>query len=221
MMKRNLPMILMFLFAVFAIFAYFVPEKHVYQIDTLMRNKFLVIVGIFALILGIGSLFQYHYNKIRHRKEYWRYSILTMVTMILTSLIGIFGGISAEGPLPTKIFGFPFDIQALFNGIVVPLGASMFALLAFFMSSAAYRAFRARNVDAAILLIAAIIVMLGQIPVGTWAFPELFDVRQWLLDVPNMAAKRAIKIGVALGVIGTSLKIIFGIERSWLGGGSD
>jgi len=215
----------MFLFAVFAFIAFFVPQNYIHQADELMRNKFMIIISAFAIILGLGSLIQHHISKIKYRKEFWQYSLLTLVTMALTSIIGLFGGIEADGVLPTSFtigdFTFKFDIQALYQGIIIPLGSSMFALLAFFMSSAAYRAFRARNLDAFILLFAAIIVMLGQIPVGTWLFPDLFDIRQWLLDIPNLAAKRGIRIGVALGVVGTSLKIILGIERSWLGGGSD
>lgn len=220
-MKRRLAMTLMFLFAIFGLVAYFVPEKHINQADTLIRNKFLLIVSAFALILGLGSLIQHHFQKIKHHDEYWQYSVITLAAMAFTAFIGLFGGIDANGWLPTQILGFKFDIQTLYKGIIIPLGSSMFALLAFFMSSAAYRAFRARNLDAFILLLAAIIVMLGQIPVGTTLFPQLFDVRQWLLDIPNLAAKRGIKIGVALGIVATSLKIILGIERSWLGGGSD
>ena len=83
------------------------------------------------------------------------------------------------------------------------------------------RAFRARNLEATILLAAACIVMLAQVPIGEqlpFVGEYLAQFKNWILDTPNVAARRAIYIGAALGAISTGLRIVLGIERSHLGG---
>jgi len=106
---------------------------------------------------------------------------------------------------------------------MMPISATMFSLLAFYMATAAYKSFRARSVEATVLLVAAIIIMLGQVPLGmaisrSWPI-NILDISQWIMDVPNLASKRGILLGVGLGSVATSLKILLGIERTYLGGG--
>jgi len=66
-----------------------------------------------------------------------------------------------------------------------------------------------------------VIVMIGRVPIGAYISDALPASMQWLMTVPNLAAKRGILLGVSLGAIATSLRIIFGIERSYLGGGGE
>jgi len=107
-----------------------------------------------------------------------------------------------------------------------PLTATMFALLAFYVASAAFRAFRAKNLEAALLLGTAFIVLLGRTAAGTLVTGWLPDWLGWLrveeltvliMTVFNTAGTRAIMIGIALGTAATSLKIILGMDRSYLG----
>lgn len=102
----------------------------------------------------------------------------------------------------------------------------MFSLLAFFVASASYRAFRAKTKEATVLLLAAFIILIGRTPLGyylTFWLPEplqflhIPNLSSWILAVPNLAGQRAILIGIALGIIATSLKLILGIERGYLG----
>jgi hypothetical protein len=174
-----------------------------------LTTKWIRIVYAFSLVLGTGSLMMYHTDKIRRQRSGWIYSIVTIIAFAATSVIGLAGGVRPGSILQDVIF----------DNILVPLNASMFAILAFYMASAAYRAFRARTKEAALLLVASFVVMLGMVPVGRAIWPKLPDIAEWVLSVPNMAAKRAILFGVALGGIATSLKVILGIERGWLGGG--
>jgi len=158
----------------------------------------------------------------------------------------------------------------MFFKIFTPLSATMFALLAFLVASAAYRAFRIRNFEATLLLVSGIIIMLGRVPIGskisswfvlyilvllvtiminTWKKNKIFTfgtlgiglllvtiagfymgwpidrpgfaylpkLQDWIYLVPNIAGARAIMIGIGLGVFATSIRYIFGIERSYIG----
>ena len=142
---------------------------------------------------------------------------------------------------------------------------TMFALLAFFVASASYRAFRIRNFEASLLLLAGVLVMLGAVPIGklisSWMFAYLFlfilfaflapliknkkflyiglgissailfiivlifdisgltaeSIKTWIITYPTVAGKKAIMMGIALGIVATSLRIIFGKDKSFLG----
>jgi len=218
-MRRRFPLGIVLVTGLLGIIPFFCPHPIVQQVDDVIRNKLLRIISIFALILRVGSLISHNIEKIKRGKEFWQYSYILLASLVITSIIGIFGGVTGDGPLPTSIGRFQFHLQRLYTGIIVPLGGTMFALLAFFMSSAAYRAFRIHNLSAELLLSSAFIVMLAMVPFGKSLGVHISIVGQWILTVPTTAAYRGIAIGVALGAVATSLKIILGIERKWLGGG--
>jgi len=205
-MQRSLPLVLCFIMGILMIIQFFSPHPISQQFfDTII--KWIRIISAFALVLGVRSISLRHIETVRRKRSGFVYSLFTLISMAVTALLGLIFGVGAQAP-----------IRLIFNNILVPLGATMFSILAFYMASAAYRAFRARTFEATLLLIAAFIVMLGMVPIGNLISPHFSTIAEWLLSVPNMAAKRGILFGVALGVIATSLKIILGIERGWLGG---
>lgn len=102
--------------------------------------------------------------------------------------------------------------ELLYNGFFIPLGSAMFSLLAFYIVSAGYRAFRVRSLESSLMMAAALIVMLGQIPFGLWIYKDLPEIRSWLLQVPNAAAFRAIKFGAALALLVMAFRMWFSIE---------
>ncbi len=109
-----------------------------------------------------------------------------------------------------------------------PLQATTFAMLAFYVASAAFRAFRAKNIESVLLLGTAFVILTGRTYLGTvltsWlpdtgfgSFFQIPNISQWIMNVFNTAGNRAIMIGIALGIASTSLKVLLGVDRSYLG----
>jgi len=95
----------------------------------------------------------------------------------------------------------------------------MFAMLAFYIASAAYRAFIAKNAEAAVLLISAVLLMLGNVALGEMIHPNYGAVSSWIMNVPNLAGQRGMMIASAIGAVATSLRVLVGIDRTHFGGG--
>lgn len=102
--------------------------------------------------------------------------------------------------------------SVLYDGLFVALGSAMFSLLGFYMASAAYRAFRIRSTESALMMMAALLVMLGQIPFGLWLWDGFPEVRLWLLTTPSTGVFRAIKIGAAVAGLIMAFRMWLSIE---------
>ena len=214
-MRRTLPLVIAFIMGFVMMIQYFIPHPMSQKFYKIMVQQWLIIISIFFYVFAWRSFGIYHINKIKRRKEGWWASVVAFVGVFLMLLSGF--GDKIPGPIGTFIYKY-FNFDDLYNYMFAPLQATMFSLLAFFIASAAFRAFKARTMEATLLLVTATIVMLGRVPLGASLWKGLPKVVEWILMYPNMAAQRGIMIGVGLGSIATSLKIILGIERSYLGG---
>lgn len=213
-LRRQLPLLITLVTGLLFVAQYYVPHPASEQMLT-SATKWLQIIGGFALVLGVTSLFHQHAVKIKRQEAGWGYSLVLYAGMLGTIAVGLWadGKEAVDGAMTA--FGW------VYNFMMVPLQGTMFAILAFFIASAAYRSFRARSREAAVLLVAAVIVMMGRVPLGEYLIPLSGDVSSWILNVLNSSVRRAILIGVSLGAIALSFKIIFGVERSYLGGGKE
>lgn len=221
-LRRQLPLLVTLVTGILFAAQYYVPHPSSEMMLTEV-TKWLQIIGGFALILGVTSLFHLHAVKIRRREPGWGYSVVLYAAILGTMAAG-FGYSPSIGQWingKETISGVTTAFGWVYAYMMVPLQGTMFAILAFFIASAAYRSFRARSREAAVLLIAAVIVMLGRVPLGEHLIPASGDVTQWILNVLNASVRRAILIGISLGAVALSLKIIFGVERAYLGGGKE
>ena len=163
-------------------------------------REWTIILTAFAVLLGLVNVVMVHLSRIIRRSEpSTGYSVIVVITAMIVFLIGL-------------IFGLPSPpMNWLFDNLYLPLQGAFFALVAFFLATAAYRALRARNLDTTLLLVSALIVFLGQAPLVS----AMTQVKEWVLNVPSTAGARGILLGVALGTIATGLRLIAGIDRPY------
>lgn len=210
-MKRQFPLLLVFILGTLMALQEFVPLDWAKDFKGFAED-WTIVIGVFAMGLGIWSLVKVSADKIKRRQENWQYAIVTLAGLLAMTAFSIAGWMS--GGIENALSGYMFE--HFFDHVMVPIQATMFSLLAFYIASAAYRAFRARSVLASLLLLAAVVVMLRVVYMGSVS-PPVNAAADWIINVPNLASKRAILIGVGLGIVATALKVILGIERSYLG----
>ncbi len=211
MMKRQIPIMLAIFASLCPVIAFFFPNRTINNWFNTQLDEWMVIIASFALLLGIISMIQVNFAKVRRRDKGWLFSIVILISFVVMASFGVFG---RQGERPD---GGLYPFTWVFQNMYSPMQSTMFSLLAFYVASASYRAFRVRNVEATLLLIGAMIIMVGRIPLGQAVIPFAPDLAEWLMDFPNTAAQRGIIIGAALGAASMSIRVMVGIERPYLG----
>ena len=297
LLKRYIPIGIVAFFGALTLSAWFIDNETIETFANDDATQFFDIIAAFAVFLGALNLLKLQFIKVLKQQSGWQYSAVAIASFFFAFIIGFFirGAYFvgeevylSQGAAQEAILALgsseqivPVDwgahvqtdgslFQWMFKYIFSPLSATMFALLAFFVASASFRAFRARNLEASLLLVAGIIIMLGRVPVGSlisswvimyiiafsvgfgvnaytrnrnmalgWVLgsfglitglgftmgwpvdqPAIFylpALQEWIYLVPNLAGSRAILIGIGLGIVATSLRYIFGLEKSYLG----
>jgi multisubunit Na+/H+ antiporter MnhG subunit len=164
-----------------------------------------VIIAAFALGLAAVGLIRVHARRVIEKRPESYNSVLLLAAMVITAVSGI---AARQGP----VFKF------IFERMMTPLGAAFYAMVAYHLFSAAYRTFRARSGEAAALLVAGVIVMLGRAPIGEAIWSQFPVIADWIMKWPNLAGSRGVLVGAAVGTVGVGIRVILGIDRSYLGG---
>lgn len=204
-MKRTVPLLIGFLSGGIVVAKYFTSGKALAAWGTTMvswRN----IIAAFALGVGTINLVETHLHKIARREKGWDASILLMVCLTGFTVVGLAKGTTH----PVYKWGFDYLYQPIYSAIS--------SLLAFMITSASYRAFKVKDWQAGVLMVTAVIVMLGQVGVGSLIYKGIPEWSNWIMSVVNTAGMRGITIGGALGAVALSLRVLLGLERGYLGG---
>ena len=162
-----------------------------------LRNYATILSGA-AYGIGTALLAANHGRRIYRRTTApsWVFSVVFFVMLVGTFVIMLIGG--ERGPNSTWLFTY----------ILAPSGQALYSTTAFYISTAGYRIFRFRNLDAAVLLISGMIILWSVLPLFTGPFPFLVPMASWLNNVPVVAGYRAFVMGTSLGTIGLGLRIM-------------
>lgn len=180
-------------------------------------NQAMTVVYAFALGLGIYSLVRFHGKNLMKKGDGWKYNLAFFGAFFAIMVLGFWKDMSNS-------VAVEHTFSILYDSTVVALGATMFSMIGFYIVSAAYRAFRVRSGEATLMLVAAFIVMLGQVAVGAlltqwlpeegWlSFFRFENLGYWILRGPNMAAQRGISFGIEVGALAMSLRLWLSLER--------
>jgi hypothetical protein len=225
-MRTTVPLIIAFVSGLIMVLAFFInPEQKIFGDISQELLIWSSIIGGFSFLLGAVSITRVNWKSVTTRRAGWGYNMVTIVGVFLMAIPALWPASwlpASMAPLVGRNAGSIYDW--FFVYLATPMSQTMFAILAFYIATAAYRAFRARSSQATLLLITASIVMLWRVPMGEALLRVIYDglpeiINTYIMAGINMSVQRGIIIGAALGAATFSLRILLGIERTYMGKG--
>ena len=205
--------VIIFSLGFFFAFVYYVRVSEPIDLQAASEQLFAYLTAMLTAAFAIGmiNLTRVHWINIKRKRATWKFSVILIASLYGMAIVSL---ISSPFALDPQAAVIPQGVINLFNPVfdflyfkvLVTINSSIFSLLAFFIASAAYRAFKARSLESTILLLAGLLVVIGQAPVADVAWPGFATIRDWILAYPNTAGQRGILIGTALGILAFSVR---------------
>lgn len=185
---------------------YFFPSS-LGSLRILLLDWAVIIAGM-AVLVGIYNLAAVQMEKFRARQKGGIYGILLVISLLITFGLGL-----VLGPDNTYM-------QLTMNAIIVPVEASLMAILVVTLIYASIRLLRRRgDVMSVVFLLAAIVFLILIMPtpfgsiLGDGGTQALVDFLRTFSD----GGARGLLLGIALGTLLTGLRVLFGIDRPYGG----
>ena len=204
-MRREAPIIIVAVTCLLQIVEYFFTEPTIKAIAAEV-NVWGVILSAFSLGIGVYGTTLIHIKRVQRRTVgFWYHSIW---------FIGLFSAMVIIGLTLTPQY---VAYQWLYNNILSNLWQAMLGTTGFFIIYAAYRAFRARSTEAALMLTAGVFTLFKNMLFLRFYWEGFYSVGNWIFQVPQTAASRALTIGASIGMVVLALRVLLGYERAFLG----
>jgi hypothetical protein len=201
-MKRLLPALAASLVGLVVLLGFFFESSALDAAGSFLLEG-AIIIGAFALILGLWNLVQVHERRIRRRERGWGMSLVILVSGLGSLAFGL-------AAWQTPALGW------FFRYLLLPLQASVGALLAFAVVGAAVRVWRLGSREGTVFLVVGVLVLLGTLPTESGPLAWLAPARNWIVGVPTLAAVRGLLLGAALGIVATGLRVLFWVDRPYV-----
>jgi hypothetical protein len=201
---RIIALVLAVVTGLLVLLGYFVPALA--PVQSALLNWAIILAGT-AAVVGVFNLVLVHGNKIAKREKGGIYSALLLISLFATFVFGLVLG--PDHP----------DIRLLVEAIIIPVEATLMALLAVTLLYASIRLLRRRTDAMSIVFLLSAMLML--VASATLPFGEVSPlnnfVRPWFQHVLALGGARGILIGIALGTLTTGLRVLFGADRPYGG----
>jgi hypothetical protein len=188
---------------VIVLLGYFYPDQ-LEPFRLLLVDWAIIIAGV-AVLVGIFNLVAVQMEKIRSRQKGGAYGALLVVALIITFGMGLILG--PEHPY----------LRLTVDAIIVPVEASLMAILAVTLIYASIRLLRRRvDVMSVLFLVVALIFLFLIMPTPFGPIPG----DQAMINFLGMFSRggaRGLLIGIALGTLLTGLRVLFGVDRPYGG----
>lgn len=203
--RKYVPLAVTAILGFFMILSFPIDNKQIAGVST-MFGTWVMLLASFALGLGAINIIVIHgKNTAKREKGQWLFSVALLATFAFVALLGF------AYDVKSKSYTYVYDI-------LIGAGTlSLSSLRGFFTFSAFYRSFRTRTIEAGVLMIGCILVLMYAEPIAELVLPQLNVFTKWMLDVPYVGGTRAIAVigGIALFLM--SLRVIMGIDKTWMG----
>jgi hypothetical protein len=165
-----------------------------------------VIIAATTVLIGIYNLLAVHAEKIRGKEKGSANSWVLIVSLFLTIAFLVYGAVSGTQEFTTRLVADAF---------IVPVEASLMSILAVTLIYASIRLLR-RRLDAmsVLFLVSALLFLIAFMPTPFNAGNQ--SIAQFM-NVFSTGGARGLLIGIALGVLLTGLRVIFGVDRPYGG----
>lgn len=201
---RYVALVLAVLSGLVVLLGYFLPILA--DVQSVLLNWAIILAGVAALV-GVFNLVSVHWNKVAKREKGNVYSALLLISLFVAFFFSL--ALKPDNP----------GILLMVNTIVVPVEATLMALLAVTLLYASVRLLRRRRDLMSILFLLTAVLMMAAtatLPFGEFG-PLNYLIRPWIQHTLALGGARGILIGIALGTLTTGLRVLFGMDRPYGG----